>query len=32
MSIKVAANETSKWLSHGDDRLNMLERSYIKLK
>ena len=32
MSIKDAANETSKWLSHGDDRLNMLERSYIKLR
>lgn len=32
MSIKDAANETSKWLSHGDDRLNMLEKSYIKLK
>ena len=32
MSIKEAANETSKWLSHGDDRLNMLEKSYIKLK
>ena len=32
MSIKEAANETSKWLSHGDDRLNMLERSYIKLR
>ena len=32
MSIKEAANETGKWLSHGDDRLNMLERSYIKLR
>ena len=32
MSIKEAANETGKWLSHGDDRLNMLEKSYIKLK
>lgn len=32
MSIKEAANETSKWLSHRDDRLNMLEKSYIKLK
>ena len=32
MSIKESANETSKWFSHGDDRFNMLERSYIKLK
>ena len=32
MCIKDATNQTSKWLSHGDDRLNMLERSYIKLK
>lgn len=32
MSIKEAANETSKWLSHGDDRQDMLERSYVKLK
>ena len=32
MSIKEAANETGKWLNHGDDRTSMLERSYIKLK
>ena len=32
MSIKEAANQTSKWLSHGDDRTSMLEKSYIKLK
>ena len=32
MSVKQAANQVSKWLSHGDDRLNMLERSYIKLR
>ncbi len=32
MSIKESANETSKWLSHGDDRTSMLERSYIKLR
>ena len=32
MSVKQAANQVSKWLSHGDNRLNMLERSYIKLR
>lgn len=32
MSIKEAANQTSKWLSHGDNRTSMLEKSYIKLK
>lgn len=32
MSIKEAANQISKWLSHGDDRTSMLEKSYIKLK
>ena len=32
MSIKEAANETSKWLSHGDDRLNMLENKLYKVK
>ena len=32
MSIKDAANQTSKWLSHGDNRTSMLEKSYIKLK
>lgn len=32
MSVKQAANQVSKWLSHGDDRLNMLERSYIRLR
>lgn len=31
-TIKEAANETSKWLSHGEDREDMLERSYIILK
>lgn len=31
-TIKEAANKTSKWLSHGDNRQDMLERSYIKLR
>ena len=32
MNIKDAANKTSNWLSHGDNRQNMLERSYIILR
>lgn len=32
LNIKDAANETSKWLSHGDNRQDMLEKSYLKLK
>ena len=32
MSIKEVTNETSKWLSHGDDRLNMLEKKLYKVK
>ncbi|MFH5851667.1 tyrosine-type recombinase/integrase [Clostridium perfringens] len=31
LNVKDAANKTSKWLSHGDDRQDMLEKSYIKL-
>lgn len=31
-SIKEAANETSNWLSHGDNREDMIEKSYIILK
>lgn len=32
MSIKDAANKTSNWLSHGNGRQDLLERSYIKLR
>lgn len=32
LSIKDAANKTSAWLSHGDNRNELLEKSYIKLK
>ena len=32
LSIKEAANKTSEWLSHGDNRIELLEKSYIKLK
>ncbi|XZK46581.1 hypothetical protein ACSXCQ_14880 (plasmid) [Clostridium perfringens] len=32
LSIKEAANKTSEWLSHGDNRTELLEKSYIKLK
>ena len=32
MSIKDAANKTSNWLSHGNGRQDMLERSYIILR
>ncbi|OUN50350.1 hypothetical protein B5G18_14385 [Clostridium perfringens] len=32
LSIKDAANKTSAWLSHGDNRNDLLEKSYIKLK
>lgn len=31
LNVKDAANKTSAWLSHGDDRQDMLEKSYIKL-
>lgn len=31
-TIKEAANETSKWLSHGDEREYMLEKSYINFR
>lgn len=31
MTQKEAINEVSKWLSHGDNRKNMLEKSYIKI-
>lgn len=32
LNIKDATNKTSAWLSHGDNREDMLEKSYIKLK
>lgn len=32
MNIKDAANKTSNWLSHGNNRQDMLERSYIILR
>jgi len=32
LSIKDAANKTSAWLSHGDNRNELLEKSYINLK
>ncbi|MDH5096465.1 Integrase [Clostridium perfringens] len=32
LSIKDVANKTSAWLSHGDNRNEILEKSYIKLK
>lgn len=31
LNQREAVNATSKWLSHGDDRKNMIEKSYIKI-
>jgi integrase len=31
-TIKEATNETSNWLSHGDNREDMLERSYVVIR